>query len=59
MNISELLQQQHYLLNTLYDASMQLYQQVDQAKQRLEQRLKEIEKERSDSRGKRLMFIIK
>ena len=51
MNISELLQQQHYLLNTLYDASMQLYQQVDQAKQRLEQRLKEIEKERSDSRG--------
>jgi S-DNA-T family DNA segregation ATPase FtsK/SpoIIIE len=51
MNISELLQQQHYLLNTLYDASMQLYQQVDQAKRRLEQRLKEIEKERSDSRG--------
>jgi hypothetical protein len=62
MNISELLQQQHYLLNTLYDAPMQfnqqvdqakqrLDQQVDQAKQRLEQRLKEIEKERSDSKG--------
>ena len=51
MNISELLQQQHYLLNTLYDAPMQFNQQVDQAKQRLEQRLKEIEKERSDSRG--------
>lgn len=63
MNISELLQQQHYLLNTLYDARMQLYQQVDQAKQRLDQQvnqakqrleqwLKEIEKERSDSKRK-------
>ena len=50
MNISELLQQQHYLLYTLYDAQMQLYQQVDQAKQRLEQWLKEIEEERSDSK---------
>ena len=61
MNISELLQQQHYLLNTLYDAPMQFNQQVDQAKQRLEQQvnqakqrleqwLKEIEEERSDSR---------
>ena len=63
MNISELLQQQHYLLNTLYDARMQFNQQVDQAKQRLDQQvnqakqrldqwLKEIEKERSDSKRK-------
>jgi S-DNA-T family DNA segregation ATPase FtsK/SpoIIIE len=61
MNISELLQQQHYLLNTLYDARMQfnqqvaqakqrLDQQVNQAKQRLEQWLKEIEKEQLDSK---------
>ena len=61
MNISELLQQQHYLLYTLYDARMQFNQQVaqakqrldqevNQAKQRLEQWLKEIEKERSDSK---------
>jgi energy-coupling factor transporter ATP-binding protein EcfA2/vacuolar-type H+-ATPase subunit H len=61
MNISELLQQQHYLLNTLYDAPMQFNQQVDQAKQRLDQQvnqakqrleqwLKEIEKEQLDSK---------
>ncbi len=51
MNISELLQQQHYLLSTLYDAAVQYHQQVDQAKQRLEGTLKEIEKERSYSKG--------